>query len=88
MNKFAWFAVSSLSACMIAGALSLPVSALAADESTSDEKPAMDCSKAPHPERCAAFKQAFEMCKDKPKGPDRRACIKSNMPAKPSAPKS
>lgn len=43
-----------------------------------------DCKASPHPEACearrAAHQQAYEACKDKAAGPERRQCIHDRMP--------
>lgn len=40
---------------------------------------AVDCAKARNPERCEARQKARSLCQDK-RGPERRQCIKGNMP--------
>lgn len=40
---------------------------------------AVDCAKARNPERCEARQKARAACLDK-RGPERRQCVKDNMP--------
>jgi hypothetical protein len=91
MQRFAGNFIRSLSVCAAVCLAATAFSASAAegdDADTPAKGGVVDCSKATHPKRCEAFKVAFAACKDKPAGPERRACIKANMPAKGDAPKS
>ena len=73
--------VAALAACLFL----LPVAAQSKAPNAPNPPAARDCSKAPNPARCEARKKTFEACKDKPAGAERRECLRSNRPAKPTA---
>jgi hypothetical protein len=77
----------SVAAATVAAAAAFSLSAVAQTPApVSPPTPKVrDCSTAPHPDRCEAFKKAVFACKDKAAGAERHACVKSNMPPKPAA---
>jgi len=83
MSIFAHFSVAAVTV-IAAGAFSLSCAAQTTAPNSPPTPRVHDCSKAPHPERCEAFKKAAVACMDKAAGDERRACIKANMPARPA----
>jgi hypothetical protein len=85
MHKSSLRLVQQLAVCLVAGAVSFSALAQAPAQAEAQPKGQRDCSKAPHPDHCAAMQKAFAACKDKAAGEERRSCMKANMPAKPKS---